>query len=209
MNIRRALCVAGGAVVLAGSVALGTVAAQSDKAPGLEQQGPEAMEVDPTSGATVTMDTMDNVEKNVGEAAVLADDEGDRLFSLEITKVTAAKDCPARVGSFRLTPKNGTFLILDVEASLDRDIAHKVAGTEEEMFMPLVSQAFSVTGPTGVIEREVASESAWGCLGEDELAPALVNPGQKVTGKIVLDVPYEGGTVVYDPNSNGGWSWPY
>ncbi|WP_417235142.1 hypothetical protein [Arthrobacter sp.] len=209
MNIKRTLYVAGGAVVLAGSVVLGTVAAQSEKAPQLQEQGPEALTVDPSSGADVTTDRLDNVEKDVGDAAVLAAEDGKKLFSLEISKITVARDCPARVGNFRLTPENGTFLILDVEASLDRGISKEVSGSADELFMPLVSQAFSVTDPHGVIDREVASESAWGCLGDDVLAPALVNPGQKVSGKIVLDVPYESGTVVYDPNSNGGWSWPY
>lgn len=209
MNTKRSLLIAGGAVILAGSVALGTVAAHSTKAPELEQHGPEALTMDPSSGADVTTDRLDNVEKDVGDAAVLAAEDGKKLFTLEVGKITVARDCPARVGNFRLAPENGTFLILDVEARLDRDISKEVSGSADELFMPLVSQAFSVTGPQGVIEREVASESAWGCLGDDLLAPALVNPGQKVSGKIVLDVPYQTGTVVYDPNNNGGWSWPY
>lgn len=206
---KRFLLMTGAAVVLAGTVAFSAVAAQSSTAPDPGQQGPEALAVDPSSGADVTTDRLDNVEKEVGDAAVLAGEDGRRLFSLEVSKISVVRDCPARVGSFRLTPENGVFVVLDVEARLDRGISQQVAGAADDMFMPLVSQAFSAMDPQGVIDRNVASESAWGCFGNDELVPALVNPGHKVSGKIVLDVSYSSGTVVYDPNSNGGWSWPY
>lgn len=209
MKKKRTLIIAGAAAVVAGSLALGTVAANSTKAPGPQDQGPSALAVNPASGDKVATDNLDNVVKDVGEAAGLTDDAGNRVFSLDLKKATVASDCPARVGSFRLTPEKGHFLILDVKATLAQNAASKVPGKDDEVFMPLATQAFSVMDQHGVIDREVSSESAWGCLGDDELASPLVNPGQTVSGKIVLDVPYGSGTVVYDPDNNGGWSWPY
>ncbi len=44
---------------------------------------------------------------------------------------------------------------------------------------------------------------------DSELAPSFLNPGEKAKGKIVLDVAASNGKVVYDPEGNGGWSWPF
>lgn len=210
MNKKRSLAVAGSAaVVLVGSLTFGAIAASSNPSPALDEQGPAALSVDPTDGSKVITDRLDNVEKKVGESAVLADDGGNRLFTINITKVTTAKVCQARVGSFQLKPEKGMFLILDVEATMSRGAAREVRSKPEDLFMPLAPQAFSVMGPSGVIEREVASEPAWGCLADKDLAPAALSPGQEVSGKVVLDVPYGSGAVVYDPINNGGWSWPY
>lgn len=75
--------------------------------------------------------------------------------------------------------------------------------------MPLVAEAFSVTSAGGTVERNLTSETAWGCFEDSVLLPPVVNPGQSVTGKVVLDVDAPAGRVAYDPENNGGWSWPY
>lgn len=210
MKTKRSLVVAGSAaVVLAGSLTIGALAASSTTTPALEEEGPAALTIDPTDGTHVTTDGLDNVEKKMGEAAVLADDSGNSAFSIKVTKATTADTCLARVGDMQLTPEKGTFLILDIEATMSPGAARAVGSKAEDLFMPLAPQAFSVMGSSGVIEREVASESAWGCLADKDLAPAALSPGQKVSGKVVLDVPHGSGTVVYDPIDNGGWSWPY
>lgn len=206
---RSALAATCAAVLVSGSLAFTAVSANSDKSPAPQEEGPTVLAVDPSDGTRVTTDALDNVEKKVGEAAVLADDSGKRLFSIEVEHITRTSNCPARVGSFTMKPDRKTFLVLDVVATMDQRITDEVDLAKDDVFMPLVAQAFSVMGTNGVIDREVASEASWGCYADDVLAPAMITPGQKVHGKIVLDVPYSSGTVVYDPNNNGGWSWPY
>ncbi|MGP5732633.1 hypothetical protein [Arthrobacter rhombi] len=208
-NIQRTLIAAGAVAMLVGSVGMGAFAANSATAPEPQQQGPPPLAAEPDTGAVVETDTHDNVVKDTGDAAVLIDDSGKRQFTLEVTRSKVVTDCPARVGGFRLQPENRRFLVLDVKATLANSVTAEVPGSTEDIFMPLVAQAFSVVGNNGVIDREVATESAWGCYPDVKLAPALVDPGQSVQGKVVLDVPYGSGTVVYDPDNNGGWSWPY
>lgn len=208
-KIQRTLIAAGAVALLVGSVGMGAFAANSATAPESQQQGPPPLAAEPGTGAVVETDTHDNVVKDTGDAAVLVDDSGKRQFTLEVTKSTLVRDCPARVGNFQLQSEKGRFLVLDVKATLARSVTGEVPGSTQDIFMPLVAQAFAAVNDAGVIDREVATETAWGCYRDDQLAPALVNPGQRVSGKVVLDVPYGSGTVVYDPDNNGGWSWPY
>lgn len=97
----------------------------------------------------------------------------------------------------------------EVSATPAADVADKVGGDPEESYMPLVAGTFSVATGNGKVDRNVASETAWGCFDDSVLLPQVVNPGQTVTGKLVLDVAATQGRVAYDPQENGGWSWPY
>ncbi|WP_411730976.1 hypothetical protein [Paeniglutamicibacter sp.] len=101
------------------------------------------------------------------------------------------------------------FLVLDVSASLAGSVIEKAGGGPDGLCMPLVAETFSVTSASGVQDRNVTSEEAWGCFDDAQLLPPVINPGQSVSGKIVLDIEEPRGRVVYDPEGNGGWSWPY
>lgn len=145
--------------------------------------------------------------KASGEAGALVDKTtGAETFTIQVNEIETATECEARSAGFTLAPERGTFLILDVTATLAAGA--NPAGTEEA-FMPLAAEAFSVVPQSGSTEDDVTSASAWGCLTETDLAPAVVNPGETVTGKIVLDTRVTSGTVIYDPDGSGGWSWPF
>lgn len=164
---------------------------------------------DPQDGSAVHVDDQDNVVKQLGETAGLVDQDGKTVFTLDVESVSAQETCPARVGEKSLTSTNGTFLYVKVTAALDEQIHQSVPGSNEEMFLPLVAEAFSVTGADGTVHEAVSSETSWGCLSEDELLPAMVNPGQTQHGIVVLDSPVTEGTVTYDPDHTGGWSWAF
>lgn len=171
--------------------------------------GTSVATADPGTGEKVKTDKFDNVRKKPGEKAGLVDEETNKsYFTIEVTGSTLAASCAPRVGNTPLKPTRTSFLVLDVKATLAADVGRKVAGGGE-LFMPLVAEAFSVTTASGTPDRNVTSESAWGCLDEKVLLPAVVNPGQSVRGKVVLDVATRQGQVAYDPDDNGGWSWPF
>ena len=171
---------------------------------------PEVVAADPSTGTTVKTDAHKHVEKDVGEKAGLIDEKTQEdYFTIEVTNTTLASECTPRVGSAPLAPTRGTFLILDISATLAADVADKVGGDPEESYMPLVAGTFSVATGNGKADRNVTSETAWGCFDDSVLLPPVVNPGQTVTGKLVLDVEATQGRVAYDPQENGGWSWPY
>lgn len=210
---KQGMIIAGLAIlgVCAGAIGLGT-AANSDewKLPADLTAGPAIAEINPSTGAEVKIDRFDNVQKKAGEAAGLIDEETNtNYFTIEVTNSQLLGSCNSRVGKHSLKPTRSRFLVLDVKASLAASVSQKVGGSANDLFMPLVAEAFSVTTGNGTPERNVTSETAWGCLDDAVLLPAVVNPGQSVSGKVVLDVDAIKGNVAYDPENNGGWSWPY
>ncbi|GAA4370609.1 hypothetical protein [Paeniglutamicibacter cryotolerans] len=173
------------------------------------QAGSDTAVQDPISGKKVVTDKHDNVAKKRGETAGLVDEhDGKTYFTFEVLSAKTVSSCTPRVGVGMLKPENGYFLVVDVKASMAASISQQVGGSSVDIFMPVIAEAFSVLSPTGKIQREVASAAAFGCLTEKELAPPLISPGEKLRGKVVLDVPFDDGRVVFDPEENGGWSWP-
>ena len=178
--------------------------------PGDLVAGPAIAEVDPSTGSEVKIDKFDNVQKKAGEKAGLVDEETNKsYFTIEVTNTQLLGQCTSRVGNQTLKPMRTKFLVLDVEATLAASVSSKVGGGAQELYMPLVAEAFSVTTSSGSADRNVTSETAWGCFDDSVLLPPVVNPGQSVKGKVVLDVDALTGKVAYDPEDNGGWSWPY
>ncbi|ASN39550.1 hypothetical protein CGQ24_11335 [Arthrobacter sp. 7749] len=172
--------------------------------------GTPAAGTHPMTGAEVKVDRFDNVEKAAGEIAGLVDESTEKTyFTIQVTHAELADRCDARVGAGQLRPTRTKFLILDVKASLASSVSEKVGGKTGDLYMPLVAEAFSITTGSGEVRKNLTSETAWGCLDDSALLPAVVNPGQSVRGKVVLDVADVSGKVAYDPEGNGGWSWPY
>lgn len=172
--------------------------------------GPAIAESNPSTGDKVKTDEFDNVDKAPGEQGGLIDEETKTsYFTIEVTSSTLLSECEPRVGDGKLQPTRTAFLVLDISASLADSVAEKAGGTPGDLFMPLVAEAFSVTTASGASDRDITSETAWGCFDDGQLLPPVVNPGQSVSGKVVLDVKSVQGKVAYDPEGNGGWSWPY
>ncbi len=172
--------------------------------------GSEVDEANPTAGANAKTDRFGNIKKQLGEEAGLVDDKTKKTyFSFEITKAQLLDSCPSRMGGPNLRPTRSQFLVLDVETALEMNVGEKTGGSPEDLFMPLVTEAFSVIDAGGKRDGNVSSDKAWECYEDSELAPSFLNPGQKAKGKIVLDVAASGGRVVYDPEGKGGWSWPF
>lgn len=212
MNKKARLGLLTAAGIVAVGLGLGIPAANGTifRLPAELHAGPDIAQQDPISGDKVVTDRHDNVTKKEGETAGLVDEQaGKKYFTFEVLSAKTASSCVSRMGGERLKPENGYFLMVDVKANLASTIATKVDASTPEIFMPLIAEAFSLVSPTGTLHREVASATAFGCLSEKELAPPMINPGETVTGKVVLDVPFNSGKVVYDPENNGGWSWPF
>ena len=188
----------------------GVASSNEWKLPGDLVAGPAIAEANPSTGTAVKTDRFDNVQKKVGEKAGLVDEKTNKsYFTIEVTKTQLLSSCTSRVGNQQLEPTRSSFLVLDVKATLAASVAEQVGGSTTDLFMPLVAEAFSVTTSGGTPERNVTSETAWGCFDDSVLLPPVVNPGQSVKGKVVLDVDAARGKVAYDPEDNGGWSWPY
>lgn len=58
----------------------------------------------------------------------------------------------------------------------------------------------------------LTSGPSYGCLAESEILPINgVGPAEKVTGKIVLDIPDVTGILMFQPDGAGmgGWEWSF
>ncbi|WP_336705547.1 hypothetical protein [Micrococcus terreus] len=199
------------AILLAGALTAGGAWAVVASPGDLEdkQGGAGVAQVNPQDGSPVQVDAQDNVVKTAGETGGLVDSTGQEVFTVQVESVTAHQSCPARVGDRELSSVHGTFLYVDVRAELDEAVGQSVDAAEDELFLPLAVEAFTVTGPDGTVYDLPASEMSWGCLTDDELLPPVINPGQTLEGIVVLDVPVTEGTVTYDPDRTGGWSWTF
>ncbi len=109
----------------------------------------------PTPEASVKADGFDNVQKQLGEEAGLIDEKTRKsYFTFEVATAQLLDSCPSRMGGPKLRPTRSHFLVLDVETELKEQVGEKTGGNPEELFMPLVTDAFSVIDADGKIDGE-------------------------------------------------------
>ena len=203
--------------VLSGLLVVGAILLASNAAQGGASQPPTQLQASadtamatPTPDASVTTDRFGNIQKQLGEEAGLVDEKtNESYFTFEVVTARLLDSCPSRMGGPELRPTRSHFLVLEVKTELKKQAGEKAGGSSEELFMPLVTEAFSVIDADGRGDGDVSSDKAWECYEDSELAPSFLNPGEKAMGNIVLDVAAPKGRVVYDPESKGGWSWPF
>lgn len=103
-------------------------------------------------------------------------------FTVKVAKSQLLESCPDRMGGPNLKPERSKFLVLDIEAS-------KVGGSKSDLYMPLLAEAFSVVDAKCGINRSAASDAAWGCRKDSQLAPAIINPGRTYAARSCLILP--------------------
>lgn len=166
-----------------------------------------AIEAPPETGVTaVEVAGSGNVRKDLGEPAGLTVAGSDRsYFEIVVESVTVTTACPGR--GVDVAPLHGYFVVVDVTATMSEDVL-AVAGGLADPFMPLVSDAFHVIGPDGTVRTDTLTEASWGCFAESDLAPPFVGAGESASGLVVLDTPYDRGSLVYAPRGLG-WEWSF
>jgi len=148
-----------------------------------------------------------HVRKDIGEPGGLTDaTDGGVLFEISVDAAQISPTCPGR--GVDVTPANGHFLVLDVTASLSADAADG-ADPAQDVFMPLVAEAFDVVGPGGGLQETTVTDASWACFDDDDLLPPFLEPGGTVSGKVVLDSASDSGVVVYAPGGEAGWEWEF
>lgn len=101
-------------------------------------------------------------------------------------------------------PKNGHFvaLTMDIETGPEPKFSEYLPGG-----FYISNYSFKFVTPEGTTANDV-SGNAYMCLNEAEQLPAEIGGGEKVTGRIVLDVPSNQETIIYEDMSSGeGWEW--
>ncbi len=200
---RRDQYIAGGAVAVAGLLALAGVQVASANEPKTATLG----EVVDDGSARQTLEVLanDNIRKDLGEPGELVSDSGQVLFSLTVTSVEAANGCPSRAHD--LAEVEGDFLLVDVQAEMADSISDHVDGDEMDMFLPLGAEAFTVFDDRGVAVEGAATVRAWECYPDEELLAPFARPGHSSSGLLVLDTDLEHGSIAYTPAGAAGWQW--
>lgn len=142
-----------------------------------------------------------------GEQVEVPVDGGTLELVLDSAEVVSS--CPGR-GVPTQEPSLGHFLVLELTATLAPGAgAATSAETRGELYAPLGAELFRVAAPDGTFQPISSTTESWECFEDAELLPAFVDAGDTVSGKLVLDVVTEHGTVSYAPRVAADWYWEY
>lgn len=188
----------------------------ADAGPPSSQKAAETADVaklDPQTGKQVLVDAQAQVVKELGEEGKLTAEGAKKpTFSITVKNVEVKKSCTIRGFETTVTPDNGYFLVIDVEASLAQSA--NAAVQAKEAFMPLDASSFGVsTGSGSQIMYNLNTEKAYGCEVHSPLDIA-VGAGDTIAGQVVLDSTTSTGELVYNPldtqqKRSGGWTWSF
>lgn len=147
-----------------------------------------------------------NLIKVAGQPAGQTDPDTKKLVvNFTINSITVDPPC---TGPYSQPAEKGHFVILD--ASIET--LPELAATSSPRF-DLSPHTFKFVAANGTTYNgSLTSGPSYGCLPDAEILPINgVGPAEKVTGKIVLDVPDTTGILVFQPNGtgNGGWEWAF
>ncbi|MDY5149602.1 MULTISPECIES: hypothetical protein [Actinotignum] len=161
-------------------------------------------------GRPVTVAPSGDVEAELGVPVGLSVDGATRAaFTLTVTDITRAQECPSRIAEPAVfTPKNGTFLVVDLSAQMAADYA---AYDPDAPFLTLDRDAFHLTDLEGNIQEDSHTVPSYGCYSTAERVTPFINPGERAAGKVVLETSLEHGYLVYNPWGvpGSGWRWAF
>lgn len=146
-----------------------------------------------------------NLKKEIGEPAsvTVPNQAEDDLVSFAVQEITAD---PACTNQYAQEPENGHFVAIDIAAETGP------ANLFEEYYygtdFSFSNGLWKFVAPNGTTANNVSSGPSFSCFDQAEMLPATIGPGEKVTGKVLLDVPNSQGTIIFsDVASDAGWEW--
>ncbi len=108
---------------------------------------------------------------------------------------------------------NGHIVVLDVSVETFPELADPNGGYSE---FDLSASMFKFIGTNGTtFNGDLNTQAAYMCLADGESISQNgrgIGPGEKVTGKVALDVPEAHGTLMfhtYLTSSSTGWEWTF
>ncbi len=151
------------------------------------------------STAPAPAPAVEHVTKQIGESAGLVTDSGQPKVEFVILAIRKDFTCSANPD---LTSANGNFVAVEMEVATADTLAPDVFRTGRD--------TFAILGPDGVLETDLAG-NAEGCLKDEEKMLEQVEPGQRVTGTVVLDSRNTSGRLIFSQESPGGrgWVWDF
>lgn len=138
--------------------------------------------------------------KEIGEEAGLTGYDDENLVSFTVDAIERDPECSS---AYSEKPANGHYLAITVTAQTFPELAEYESGSisfSEWNWEAYSAESVRLNDPVG---------NGYTCLSTGEMLPADIGPGQKVTGKIMLDVADLHGTVAFVAYGYIGWEWSY
>lgn len=146
-----------------------------------------------------------NLVEKVGETEVISADNGDQVVAFTISSISVDVPCTAE---FAVPAENGHFLTLEMTVETSAKLADEI-----NPFFLLGDGAWKAIAPDGTTSNaQLATGAALSCFDEAEVLPSMIGPGEKATGKVVLDVEDNKGILILDYTPSGvgeGREWSY
>lgn len=146
-----------------------------------------------------------NIVKKVGEPAGVSGQENsnEKLMNFAVQDIEVDPVC---TGSYPQPSENGHLVAVQIAAETGS------AELFEELYYgtdySLSNHNWEFITPKGTTANNIATVATYSCFPENELLPDSIGPAEKVTGKIVLDVPAPVGTLIFnDVLSDVSWEW--
>lgn len=159
--------------------------------------------------------------KEIGQLAAMGD-VGENLQTVvmaefKVTGIDPNFQCPAARAQ---PPANGNYIAINVEVTATPELAEVQRMTGMSSFSFTDGFDFTVLAPDGTMEDPYDHYGATGnaatCLDEENRLPAEMEPGETAEGTIVLDSPYDSGTLLllqpshYTPGEvDCCWEWVF
>ena len=149
-----------------------------------------------------------DVVGEIGVPSGLVGADGEPVFTLMVQDISLEPTCPARLDGAVFTADSGQFLIARVEATMAPSFAEQ---TPDTPFLTVDSDAFTILDATGKSAGAAFTEKAYGCFTLDERIQPFVNPGETVSGMVVLESSVDHGYLQYNPwgVAGSGWVWEF
>ena len=145
-----------------------------------------------------------NIIKKVGEpAGMFLKDTKEPTVNFTIDSIAPVTACS---GSYPQPPQNGHFVVVGVTVETTEALSKAPVKTFD-----VSAYNFKFISKAGTTYNGNLGGSAYSCLANGEGFPiAGMGPAEKVSGKVVLDVPETTGTLVFkDMFGSAGWEYNF
>jgi hypothetical protein len=172
--------------------------------PTVDPAGANNASSSPTAAAaTGAKSSRGNLVKKVGEGASVTDKDK-TVASFVINSITVDPQCTAKSAQ---PAKNGHFVALDVSMETSPELAQSV---NPKFGLSHASGWKDIADNGTTFNGDLRTLEAIMCFDSAERFPSDLGPGEKATGKIVLDVPTPMGVLVQRQGFMlAGWEWEY
>lgn len=146
-----------------------------------------------------------NLTKKVGQPGGIVDEStGATLVEFRLTDIETDFECNSRWAE---KSENGQFLALTFEVETFKELADD----EWVNTFSMSEYDFTIYDTDGTREND-SRGNAWMCLDDKDRLPSEIGPGEKATGRIVLDTAVREGFVAYSTygvDGAQGWEWAF